>query len=69
MRLLTDEIFGPVLAFQRAGSFDEALALANDTAFGLSASVVTRSLSAAQRFIAESRTGLVKVNQPPREWP
>ncbi|AWZ23523.1 MULTISPECIES: aldehyde dehydrogenase family protein [Rhodococcus] len=64
MRLLTDEIFGPVLAFQRAGSFDEALALANDTAFGLSASVVTRSLSAAQRFIAGSRTGLVKVNQP-----
>ncbi|WP_016932243.1 aldehyde dehydrogenase family protein [Rhodococcus sp. R1101] len=64
MRLLTDEIFGPVLAFQRAGSFDEALALANDTAFGLSASVVTRSLSDAQRFVAGSRTGLVKVNQP-----
>ena len=64
MRLLTDEIFGPVLAFQRAASFDEALALANDTAFGLSASVVTRSLADAHRFVAGSRTGLVKVNQP-----
>jgi acyl-CoA reductase-like NAD-dependent aldehyde dehydrogenase len=64
MRLLTDEIFGPVLAFQRAGSFDDALTLANDTAFGLSASIVTRNLSDAHRFIAGSRTGLVKVNQP-----
>ena len=64
MRLLTDEIFGPVLAFQRAASFDEALALANDTAFGLSASVVTRNLADAHRFVAGSRTGLVKVNQP-----
>ncbi|MGW0019500.1 aldehyde dehydrogenase family protein [Rhodococcus sp. NPDC003382] len=64
MRLLTDEIFGPVLAFQRASSFDDALALANDTAFGLSASIVTNSLSDAHRFVAGSRTGLVKVNQP-----
>lgn len=64
MRLLTDEIFGPVLAFQRATSFDEALTLANDVAFGLSASVVTKNLSDAHRFVAGSRTGLVKVNQP-----
>ncbi len=64
MRLLTDEIFGPVLAFQRATSFDDALVLANDVAFGLSASIVTKSLSDAHRFIAGSRTGLVKVNQP-----
>lgn len=64
MRLLTDEIFGPVLAFQRAASFDEALTLANDVAFGLSASVVTKNLSDAHRFVAGSRTGLVKVNQP-----
>ncbi|HET8993729.1 MAG TPA: aldehyde dehydrogenase family protein [Rhodococcus sp. (in: high G+C Gram-positive bacteria)] len=63
-RLLTDEIFGPVLAFQRASSFDDALVLANDTAFGLSASIVTKNLSDAHRFIAGSRTGLVKVNQP-----
>jgi len=64
MRLLTDEIFGPLLAFQRAGSFDEALRLANDTAFGLSAAIVTKNLADAQRFVAGSRTGLVKVNQP-----
>ncbi|MGN5236480.1 MULTISPECIES: aldehyde dehydrogenase family protein [unclassified Rhodococcus (in: high G+C Gram-positive bacteria)] len=64
MRLLTDEIFGPILAFQRASSFDDALTLANDTAFGLSASIVTKNLPDAHRFIAGSRTGLVKVNQP-----
>ncbi|OLL20235.1 MULTISPECIES: aldehyde dehydrogenase family protein [unclassified Rhodococcus (in: high G+C Gram-positive bacteria)] len=64
MRILTEEIFGPVLAFQRASSFDEAVTLANDTAFGLSAAIVTRDLDRAGQFVARSRTGLVKVNQP-----
>ncbi|MDY6995419.1 MAG: aldehyde dehydrogenase family protein [Actinomycetota bacterium] len=64
MRIVTDEVFGPLLAFQRAGSLDEAIELANATEFGLSASIVTGDLAAAQRFVRRSRTGLVKVNQP-----
>lgn len=63
-RLAREEVFGPVLAFQRAGDFDEALELANDTEYGLAAGLVTRDLSRALDFARRSRTGVVKVNQP-----
>ncbi|RBM12616.1 aldehyde dehydrogenase [Prauserella sp. PE36] len=63
-RLAREEVFGPVLAFLRAGSFDEAVRLANDTCFGLSASVVTRDLGRALEFAERVDSGLVKVNQP-----
>lgn len=58
-----EEIFGPVAAVLPVESFDEALATANDTPFGLSASVFTNDLSKALRFTRESRTGIVRVNQ------
>ncbi len=64
MRIVTDEVFGPLLAFQRAGSLDEAIDLANATEFGLSAAIVTGDLAVAQRFARTSRSGLVKLNQP-----
>lgn len=64
MRIVTEEVFGPLIAFQRAGSLDEAVDLANATEFGLSAAIVTGDLAAATRFAHRSRTGLVKVNQP-----
>lgn len=64
MRIVTEEVFGPLLAFQRAGSFDEAIELANATEFGLSAAIVTSDLATAQTFARRSRTGLVKINQP-----
>ncbi|KRD16025.1 aldehyde dehydrogenase [Mycobacterium sp. Root265] len=64
MRIVTEEVFGPLLAFQRAGSLNEAIELANATEFGLSAAIVTSDLATAQRFARESRTGLVKINQP-----
>jgi aldehyde dehydrogenase (NAD+) len=63
MRIVTEEVFGPLLAFQRAGSLNEAIELANATEFGLSAAIVTSDLATAQRFARESRTGLVKINQ------
>ena len=44
MRLAQDEVFGPVLGFQRVSSFDEAMQVANDTEYGLSAGIVTRDL-------------------------
>ncbi|MDO0972721.1 aldehyde dehydrogenase family protein [Mycolicibacterium frederiksbergense] len=64
MRIVTEEVFGPLLAFQRAGSLNEGIELANATEFGLSAAIVTSDLATAQRFARESRTGLVKINQP-----
>ena len=64
MQINREEIFGPVATIIRAGDFDEAVALANDTDFGLSAGVCTTSLSAATRFKRESRAGMVMVNLP-----
>ncbi|WP_127784467.1 aldehyde dehydrogenase family protein [Rhodococcus sp. X156] len=62
--LATEEVFGPVLAFLRVGSFDEALAIADNTRFGLSAAIVTADLGRAMRFAREAPAGLVKINQP-----
>ncbi|MFB4297116.1 aldehyde dehydrogenase family protein [Actinomadura sp. NTSP31] len=64
MRITREEIFGPVLGFQRASGLDEAVELANGTDYGLSAGIVTRDLGRALEFARRSETGLVKVNQP-----
>lgn len=64
MRIVDDEVFGPLIAVQRAASLDEAVDLANATEFGLSAAIVTGDLAVAQMFSRRSRTGLVKINQP-----
>ena len=63
-RLSTEEIFGPVLAVLRAPSFDEALALANDTDYALTAGVLSRSPANIERAAAELRAGNVYVNRP-----
>lgn len=59
-----EEVFGPVVAVLRAGSFDEAIALANDTEYGLSAAIVTADLGRAMAFAHRVSSGIVKVNQP-----
>jgi alpha-ketoglutaric semialdehyde dehydrogenase len=64
MRIVREEVFGPLLAFQRAVSLDEAILLANATEYGLSASIVTNDLATATQFASRSRSGLVKINQP-----
>jgi aldehyde dehydrogenase (NAD+) len=62
-RVVREEIFGPVAALLPASSYDEALALANDTPFGLTAAVFTRDLGKALRFARDAHAGVVKVNQ------
>jgi aldehyde dehydrogenase (NAD+) len=64
MRVNRDEIFGPIATVQRADDPEHALALANDTEFGLSAGVVTTSLAHATRFRDGLHAGLVMVNLP-----
>ena len=64
MRINREEIFGPVAAVIRARTYDEALAIANDTPFGLSAGIVTTSLKHASHFKRHAQTGLVMVNLP-----
>ncbi|WP_283136555.1 aldehyde dehydrogenase family protein [Rhizohabitans arisaemae] len=64
MRLAREEIFGPVSCVIKVDDFDEAVAVAGDTRYGLSSGIVTTSLSAAERFKRLSRSGIVTVNLP-----
>ncbi len=64
MRIAREEIFGPVACVIPADDLDHALALANDTEFGLSAGICTSSLAAATRFKREAQAGMVMVNVP-----
>jgi aldehyde dehydrogenase (NAD+) len=64
MRIAREEIFGPVTAVIRARDYDEALALANDTEFGLSAGICTTSLKHATHFKRNAEAGMVMVNLP-----
>jgi acyl-CoA reductase-like NAD-dependent aldehyde dehydrogenase len=64
MRINREEIFGPVAAVIRVKDYDAALAMANDTPFGLSAGIVTTSLKYASHFKRHSSSGLVMVNLP-----
>ena len=63
-RVWREELFGPAVAVRAVASDDEALALANDTRYGLAASVMTRSLDRALRFAHRLRAGMVHVNPP-----
>lgn len=64
MRINQEEVFGPVAAVIRVRNYDEALAVANATPFGLSAGIVTTSLKHASHFKRNSESGLVMVNLP-----
>lgn len=62
MVIAQEEIFGPVLALIQADSFEDAISLANDTQYGLSASIYTKNIGNALTFINETEAGLVRVN-------
>lgn len=63
MRLFRDEVFGPLLAVTRFTTEDEAVALANDTPYGLAAGVNTADASRARRVAARLDAGQVFVNE------
>ncbi|RID88757.1 aldehyde dehydrogenase family protein [Peribacillus asahii] len=62
MTIAREEIFGPVLAVVKVADYSEALAKANDTMYGLSASLFTTSLDKAFHFIENSEVGMVQIN-------
>jgi aldehyde dehydrogenase (NAD+) len=64
MQINRDEIFGPVASVIRVRNYDEALAVANDTPFGLSSGIATTSLKHAEHFRRNSAAGMVMVNLP-----
>lgn len=62
MRINREEVFGPVASVIRARDYEEAVALANDTDFGLSSGICTTSLKYASDFKQRSTAGMVMVN-------
>jgi len=64
MRISREEIFGPVASVIKVKDYDEALSVANDTPFGLSAGICTTSLKHATHFKRNSEAGMVMVNLP-----
>ncbi len=64
MRINREEIFGPCGSVIKVADFDEAVAVANDTEFGLSAGICTQSLKHARAFKRQAAAGMVMVNLP-----
>lgn len=62
-RLLREEIFGPVLVIEEVDGFEEAVAAANDTEFGLSSAIFTTDLGRAVEFVRRTESGVVHVNR------
>lgn len=62
MTVARDEIFGPVLTVTRVAGVDEAIAVANDSEYGLAAVVFSTDLEVSLRFARATRTGMVHVN-------
>ncbi|WP_438996369.1 aldehyde dehydrogenase family protein [Candidatus Puniceispirillum sp.] len=61
-RINREEMFAPIACIIKAGSYDEALNLVNDTNFGLTSGIITKSLARATHFRRNARTGCVMVN-------
>ena len=62
--LAQEEVFGPVLAIMKAKNFDDAMRIANNVPFGLSASIQTTNLSRTFEYIYKMEAGLLTVNLP-----
>ena len=63
-RLAQEEIFGPVLAVIRVKDWKEAIAAANNCAYGLTSSIFTRDVTRCMEYVDEIETGMLHVNSP-----
>ncbi|MBI4249031.1 MAG: aldehyde dehydrogenase family protein [Elusimicrobia bacterium] len=64
MRIAREEIFGPVATVIKARSFEEAMAVLNDSDYGLSGAVYTRDVNRVMRAVADMETGITYINAP-----
>jgi aldehyde dehydrogenase (NAD+) len=64
MTIAREEIFGPVLSIMPYDSDEQAIAIANDTVYGLSANVESKDIEHARRVARQLRAGQVKINYP-----
>jgi len=64
MRINREEMFAPLTSVIKVDSYGEALSVVNDTSFGLTSGIVTKSLARATHFRRNARTGVVTVNLP-----
>jgi phenylacetaldehyde dehydrogenase len=69
MRIVREEVFGPVATIMPFDDLEEAVALANDTVYGLSACVWTRDLTTAHHMARRIRSGKVAINTDPIPYP
>jgi glyceraldehyde-3-phosphate dehydrogenase (NADP+) len=65
MRIAREELFAPAVAVMPAQSAQEAAAMANDSAYGLSAGIFTENIDAAIAFAREAESGVVHINWTP----
>ena len=63
-RINREEMFAPIAAVIKVGSYDEALDVVNDTDYGLTSGIITRSLARATHFRRNAQTGVVTINLP-----
>ena len=67
MRISCDELFGPAVAVTAVNDIEQAIALANDSRYGLSASIFTENIGRALRFAREADSGNIHINWGP-QW-
>ncbi len=67
MQIVSDEVFGPVVAAMPVSGIDEAVAVANNSRYGLAASIFTTNIKHAMRFARDAEAGTVQINWSP-QW-